>query len=659
MPFKTDARPRTELFVRSIPSDVTDERLGEFFSDFAPVKHAVVVRDKATGDSRGFGFVSFGTAEDAETAKEEGCRAPISGRHVLLIDMAKPRTRNEGDVPAPVNETDDYKREKRRPRILVRNCPWSLRNPAELVKIFSRYGKVIDAYIPRGENNKMSGFAFVTMKRKLHAKRAVEESKGLKIHGREVNVSLAVEKSKWQNKGENANESESDSESESESESDEEDESREKKEDELDADEIKLDDGEDLSEEDEEDGVEDDEDDDDEADEQSKSRTPRLNNNNIVFVRNIPYDADEESLIEHFEQFGPVVYALPVMDKEKNKPRGVAFVGFKRSTDREACVRSAPEISSSSLLVPDDVDPRYVYQGRVLNVTPAVDRDSATKLTEKRANDRLVALGKAPKVTDRRRIFLLNEGRIAPGSKLSEFISPAEMEIRDKSYKLRKTQLSKNPSLHLSMTRLAIRNIPRSMDEKALKALGRKAVVEFATEVKEKKRQPLTQEEVQRSVHYQDSLGDPNKKHGVVKQAKLIQEVKGSGKDGRSRGYGFLELKNHRNALMALRWLNAHKVTREEISAGDVPAEEIDQDKTGRRLVVEFAIENAQVVKRQKERQFRAKEKSLKRKADEEAEEQAEQAKRDEAEAEEEDAQKKRGNFAIGRKRKNKKQRKN
>ena len=33
------------LFVRSIPMDVTDEQLTEFFSNVAPTKHAVVVKD--------------------------------------------------------------------------------------------------------------------------------------------------------------------------------------------------------------------------------------------------------------------------------------------------------------------------------------------------------------------------------------------------------------------------------------------------------------------------------------------------------------------------------------------------------------------------------------------------------------------------------------
>ena len=629
-----------DLFVRSIPFSVTEDQLGSFFSDFAPVKHAIIVKDKQTGSSKGFGFVSFGSTEDAVLAKAEASKVPISENRLLLIDVAKPRVRN-GDATKLTRlgndkaETEKFEldREKRKPRLLVRNCPWSLRNPQELVKIFSRYGKVVDAYIPRGENNKMTGFAFVTMKRKKHAKIAIEESKDPKIHDRPVNVSMALEKNKWLSKkqGEDVEDSDDDSDSDSGSDSE-----NENNNDEI----IKLSDNEEDIDEDEEN------DEDDKLEE--KSRLPKLDRN-TVFVRNIPYDADSESLKEHFEQFGPVAYALPVMDKIKNVPKGVAFVAFNKLKDCEACCADAPQVSSSSLLVPDDVDPRYVYEGRVLNVTKSVGRDTAGRLAQDKENERLESMGRAPRINDKRRLFLLNEGRIGPNSKLAQYIPKAEMEIREKSYKLRKQQLTKNPSLHLSMTRLAIRNLPRSMDEKALKSLGRKAVVEFATEVKEERRQPLSKEELMRSIHYQNSQGEPNKKHGVVKQSKIIKEVKGTGDAGRSRGYGFLEMRNHKAALMALRWLNGHLVSQEELEQGN---NEVEPDKK-RRLVVEFAIENAQVLKRQKEQQERSQKFSAKRKAAD-IEEKEKKAK-EEAEKEKADADAKKIHSAIGRKRKSKK----
>ena len=59
---------------------------------------------------------------------------------------------------------------------------------------------------------------------------------------------------------------------------------------------------------------------------------------------------------------------------------------------------------------------------------------------------------------------------------------------------------------------------------------------------------------------------------------------------GRSRGYGFIEYVSRRAALMGLRWLNGHPV---KAATGE----------RNKRLIVEFAIGNAQVVSRRKDRE--------------------------------------------------------
>lgn len=669
-----EVRPRTQIFVRHVPKEVDQEEFESFFSEISPVRHAVVVRDPETKESRGFGFVSFATPEDAQTALIELPKKHLRNNK-LQAEFSRPRQRQSENSNDPEALT---KKEHRRPRLIVRNCPWSLRDPNELRKIFAKYGKVLDVIIPRGSNNRMTGFAFVTMRKKTQAKNAIDGCKNLEIHGRKVAVDYALEKSKWtQMKDGKISSSQDDIERDlsSDSESDSESEAASADADsgsdvegsgntaptgaDVSMDEESLSDN-DISEAEENLSLSSNEPEatkDDASDsEKKKSRRTRMSNENTVFIRNVPYNATGESLAKHFEQFGPVAYALPVMDKKLNQPKGTAFVAFKSKAVASQCVASAPQIMSTSILIPDDVDRRYVYEGRILSVTQAVDRERADVLTEKRAAERLEAQGKAPKEGDRRRLFLLNEGRIGPDSKLAEVISPADMKLREQSFQLRKQQLSKNPSLHLSMTRLAIRNIPRSMDEKALKALGRKAVVEFATEVKDGRRQPLSKEELMRSIHHQDTLDEnlKDKKHGVVRQAKIIMELKGSGSAGRSRGYGFLEMRNHKAALMALRWLNAHAVTKEEIGVSTEQSDEEDFRK--RRLVVEFAIENAQVIKRQREKQIRQKEASrvAKQRALEKAEVQEQKDSESQADADALSGQKRKRAF-IGRKRKAKK----
>ena len=89
-----------------------------------------------------------------------------------------------------------------------------------------------------------------------------------------------------------------------------------------------------------------------------------------------------------------------------------------------------------------------------------------------------------------------------------------------------------------------------------------------------------------------------------------------SGGAGRSRGYGFIEYYTHRSALMGLRWLNGHSIgysvaqQGKGVPHGSKAAQlEAQQDKK-KRLIVEFAIENAQVVHRRQDREEKARERS-------------------------------------------------
>lgn len=318
--------------------------------------------------------------------------------------------------------------------------------------------------------------------------------------------------------------------------------------------------------------------------------------------------------------------------------------------------------------------PEYVYDGRVLSISPTLKREDASNMADRNAVKRKEAFGKAPGERDRRNMYLLNEGKVVEGSKLASLLSVKDIEIREASFKLRVDQLKKNPSLHLSMTRLAIRNLPRAMTDKGLKALARKAVVEFATQVKNGERHPLSKEEVVRSTKEKYKFMSPedidrqkkkDRKHGVVTQAKVIMEVKGSSA-GRSRGYGFVEFKDHKHALMGLRWLNVHQVSKEEVMEGIDEKEKKASDSenfAGRRLCVEFAIENANVVKRRRERVKQAREGSKRKHDDDTSEKEIEDVKRAKVETNDEDPDKKKTSLnddtkrLIGLKRKKRKHR--
>lgn len=628
---KDDSLDRKTLFVRSIPFAVTNDQLTDFFSQFAPVKHAVIVNDNEN-KSRGFGFVSFTSDDDTLVALQEAKKTRLNDR-LLRVDIAKRRERKSDKSESNEKKNTVAPEQlavQKTARLIVRNLPWGVKNPDDLAKVFRMYGTVKEVKIPKKPDGKMCGFGFVTMSKHANAEKAVKSSSGLKINGREVAVDFAVNKAHWDNlKTSTADNEDDDDDEDSESEADAEEGNEEQKDVEMSEETIPEsdDDDDDAEEEDEEDEDDINEEDakllefDNTEDNKQSKRKRNKQERYSIFVRNLPYDVTEDSLKAHFEKLGPVKYALPVVDKETGLPKGTAFVAFTKNNAYEECLLNAPTVAPNSVLLPDDVSPFYVYEGRIMQIAPALDRDSAARMAEKSASNRKEMLGRTPKENDRRNLYLLNEGRIGPNSKLAALLSKSDLDIRERSYNLRVDQLKKNPGLHLSMTRLAIRNLPRAMNDKSFKQLGRKAIVEFAKEVKEDKRQPLSKEEIDRSTKQKhfvlEKLGitdDEEKKrvskHGVVTQAKVINEVKGSGEYGRSRGYGFLEFRDHKHALMALRWLNAHEVTKSEIVSGLTEEQKrmAEREKTinRRRLVVEFAIENANVVKRRYEQIIRS-----------------------------------------------------
>lgn len=49
----------TKLFVGGLPYHTTDETLRQHFAVYGQIDEAVVITDRQTGKSRGYGFVSF------------------------------------------------------------------------------------------------------------------------------------------------------------------------------------------------------------------------------------------------------------------------------------------------------------------------------------------------------------------------------------------------------------------------------------------------------------------------------------------------------------------------------------------------------------------------------------------------------------------------
>ena len=617
------------LFVHSLPVDATTEDLAEHFSQSFPIKHAIVVLDPVTKNGKGYGFVTFADAAGAQNAKNALDGSKILGKKIR-VGLAEPRrrlrsarddanhnalSRSESKRPRLLEPT----RSQKVPKLIVRNLPWSIKKSDQLALLFSSYGKLKYATIPEKPSGLSAGYGFITFQTSEHAEKAIREMNGQEVDGRQLAVDYAVDKAIWETlRGEAHNELASTENPESGCE-----------EDSVKSEGSDVHDAYDLDAPDSAQTVRTDAVDILLPDSDNKSETSLVREtsdlSSTLFVRNVPFHTTDEDIMKHFMHFGPVRYGRIVFDGLTQQSRGTAFVCFYNAVDAQNCVRDAPKPGSSLITaaipgkkesIPsskhsllqnnrEDLYGRYTLQDRVLQISRAVDKEEAKRLA--------VAKTTSHDYTnkDKRRLFLLSEGSVSVNDPLYQRLSPSELRLREDSAKQRQALVKHNPALHISMTRLSVRNLPRSVSSKQLKELARKAIVGFASDVKSGVRRPLSKEELTRSGEEmkQAEKARKLKGKGIVKQAKIVFEsleggkVREGGGGGRSRGYGFIEYATHRSALMGLRWLNGHPVRPSGHQANNNSGFlEFDH----KRLIVEFAIENAQVVKRRQERENEA-----------------------------------------------------
>jgi nucleolar protein 4 len=615
--------PRT-LFVRLLAPSTSSEDLVTHFSQSYPIKHAVAVLDSDSKLCKGFGFVTFADQIDANAALKQFDSSEINGRKIK-VELAQVRHRGEDDHTGVPRASKPAPEKTPPPKIIVRNLPWTIDDPTKLTHLFLSFGKVKEAFLPKTSNGRLRGFGIVLLRGRKNAEKAIQSLNGKEIEGRTLAVDWAADKETWEKVKQDAAE---------------EDEQMQDLVDGIkddgvvelaDANDMIDDDHEndtDLDDHSEEDVVDEDGDedqwssvDDDSShlrpDEETEKPKGPDRTDETIFIRNLPFTCTDEDLTEHFEQFGRVRYSRVVYDAETERPRGIGFVCFIRKEDADTCVKEAPRSKintkndghAQSVLQDYSNDPsgKYTIEGRVLIISRAVKKEEADKLRQDGINFRNL------RDKDKRRLYLLNEGKIPSNSALYSKLPDSEIKMRDASAKQRKTLVESNPSLHLSLTRLAIRNIPKFMTSKDLKSLAREAVVGFATDVKNDIRERLSKEELARGG---DEMKEAErlrkvKGKGVVKQAKIVFESEKGSKipeadgAGRSRGYGFIEYYTHRSALMGLRWLNGHEIDPRVAKKGEKKTK-VDSEDRKKRLIVEFALENVNVVARRQEREKKA-----------------------------------------------------
>jgi len=78
-----------KVYVGNLPFGIEQEKLKELFSSYGEIEEAVVISDRFSGRSKGFGFVTFVNDADADKAIAEMSEKEVEGRQ-LKVNEARP-----------------------------------------------------------------------------------------------------------------------------------------------------------------------------------------------------------------------------------------------------------------------------------------------------------------------------------------------------------------------------------------------------------------------------------------------------------------------------------------------------------------------------------------------------------------------------------------
>jgi polyadenylate-binding protein len=138
----------TNIYVKNVESDATDDEFRELFEKYGPITSASLARDSETGKSRGFGFVNFINHEHASTAVDELHDSDFKGQN-LYVGRAQKKHEREEELrkqheAARVEKASKYQGVN----LYVKNLDDDI-DDEKLREIFVAYGTITSAKVMR------------------------------------------------------------------------------------------------------------------------------------------------------------------------------------------------------------------------------------------------------------------------------------------------------------------------------------------------------------------------------------------------------------------------------------------------------------------------------------------------------------------------------
>ncbi|GAV59659.1 RRM_1 domain-containing protein [Cephalotus follicularis] len=177
-PHSGDGASPGKIFIGGLAKDTTYATFNKHFGKYGEITDSVIMKDRYTGQPRGFGFITYADPSVVDKVIED--THVINGKQVEI----------KRTIPKGSGQSKDFKTKK----IFVGGIPSTVSEDA-LEGFFSKYGKVVEHQIIRDhETNRSRGFGFVIFDSEEVVDEMLSKGNMIDMSGTQVEIKKAEPK---------------------------------------------------------------------------------------------------------------------------------------------------------------------------------------------------------------------------------------------------------------------------------------------------------------------------------------------------------------------------------------------------------------------------------------------------------------------------------
>ncbi|ERN03845.1 hypothetical protein AMTRI_Chr05g73760 [Amborella trichopoda] len=167
--------PNASLYVGDLDPSVTETQIFDLFNSIAPVVSVRVCRDIVRRFSLGYGYVNYGSLQEAQRAIDMLNFTQINGKPIrIMFSHRDPSIRKSGFA-----------------NVFIKNLDVSIDNKG-LYDIFASFGKVLTCKVATDNIGQSKGYGFVQFEQEEAAQNAIQRLNGMLVNDKKVYVGLFV-----------------------------------------------------------------------------------------------------------------------------------------------------------------------------------------------------------------------------------------------------------------------------------------------------------------------------------------------------------------------------------------------------------------------------------------------------------------------------------